>query len=137
VHPVRFGWTKLREIGNSPAVKLTIAIPLVGYLILFNESVLHYLDLSRELFGQPRTAGESGAHVSWRLLVLYFGLCFIAVGAALYAWHCPDEIKSYRLPSDYLSALSTIGAIGMDRVEVELENAGSVARQQLHDWRLI
>jgi hypothetical protein len=135
VRPVRFGWTKLREIGNSPAVKLTIAIPLVGYLIIFNESLLHYLDLSRELFGQPHTSGASAAHVSWRLLALYFGLCFIAVGAALYGWYCPDEIKSYRLPSDYINVLSNIGSIGITRIEAELEDGGAVARQQLHDWR--
>jgi hypothetical protein len=108
VPPIRVGWARLREIGNSPAVKLTIVIPFVGYLIIFNESLLHYLDLSRELFGHHgNLPGSEQAHVSWRLLLLYFGLCFIAAGAALYGWYCPDEIKSYRLPSDYVAAVLT------------------------------
>jgi hypothetical protein len=44
-------WTVLRDIGNSAPAKLTILIPLVGYLIIFNEHVLKYLELSHQLFG--------------------------------------------------------------------------------------
>jgi hypothetical protein len=137
VPPVRVGWVRLREIGNSQIVKLTIAIPLVGYIIIFNESLLHYLDLSRELFGHhTNLVASDEAHVSWRLLLMYFGLCFIAVGAALYSWYCPDEIKSYRLPSDYIAAvLNNLGSIGIDRIEAALESGTPLARQGLKDWR--
>jgi len=88
-----------------PAVKLTIAIPLVGYSIIFNESLLHYLDLSRELFGQPHTSGASAAHVSWRLLVLYFGLCFIAAGAALTAGTVQTKSSPTDCRGDYINVL--------------------------------
>jgi hypothetical protein len=137
--PVRMGWAKLREIGNSPVVKLTIAIPLVGYLIIFNEDLLHYLDLSRELFGHHvKTAGSEEAHVSWRLLLLYFGLSFIAVAAGLYAWFCPNEIKSYRLAGDYVAAmLNNLGTIGMSRIEATLESGTELAKRGLLDWREI
>jgi hypothetical protein len=131
------GWTRLREIGNSPVVRLTIAIPLVGYFIIFNESLLHYLDLSRELFGRHSdVAGASGAQVSLRLLLLYFGLCFVAAGAALYGWYCPGEIKSYRLASDYVaSVLVNLGGIGFGRIEAALENGSDLAQRGLRDWR--
>ena len=130
-------WTSLREIGNSPVVRLTIAIPLVGYLIIFNESLLQYLDLSRELFGRHSdVAGTNGAHVSWRLLLLYFGLCFVAAGAALYSWRCPDEIKSYRLASDYVaSVLDNLGSIGFARINAALENGSDIAQRRLQAWR--
>jgi len=137
VPAARFGWAKLREAGNSTIVKLTIVIPLVGYLIIFNEDLLHYLDLSRELFGHHDPAGsQEVAQVSWRLLFLYFGLCFVAVGAGLYSWFCPDEIKSYRLASDYVAAvLNNVGAIGMGRIEAALESGSELAARGLSDWR--
>jgi hypothetical protein len=137
VPATRFGWAKLREAGNSPIVKLTIAIPLVGYLIIFNEDLLHYLDLSRELFGHHDPAGsQEVAQVSWRLLFLYFGLCLVAVGAGLYGWFCPDEIKSYRLASDYVAAvLNNVGTIGMGRIEAALESGNELATRGLSDWR--
>jgi hypothetical protein len=136
VPPVRVGWTRLREIGNSPVVRLTIAIPLVGYVIIFNESLLHYLDLSRELFGGHSDVAGAVARVSWRLLLLYFGLCFVAAGAALYGWYCPGEIKSYRLASDYVaSVLANLGGIGIGRIEAALENGSDLAKRGLQDWR--
>lgn len=44
-------WTTLREVGNLSAVKATVLIPLIGYLILFNQNVVEYLRLSPELTG--------------------------------------------------------------------------------------
>lgn len=38
-------WSKLRGIGNSPAARATIIMPILGYLIL-NETVLHYADIA-------------------------------------------------------------------------------------------
>lgn len=98
----------LRAIENSSAVKLTIIIPLVGYLIIFNENVLHYIELSRELLGGhviPLSDAATGAvaHVSWRLLCLYFGLCLIAGAAALHQLFCPEKVKKYGSPVEYIS----------------------------------
>jgi hypothetical protein len=136
---VRVPWSALREIGNAPAVRLTIAIPLVGYLILFNENLLHYVELSRELFGQTQRAiGQTAdrAHVSWRLLALYFGLCSIAAGATLHAIFCPGEIKSYRLPSDYIAiVLPNLSSIAAERIEEALIRGDALAKSQIEDWR--
>ena len=49
-------WRLLRSIGNSRAAKLTILIPLIGYLILLNDTVIKHLELSEEVFGAPSGA---------------------------------------------------------------------------------
>jgi hypothetical protein len=36
-------WSRLRSLGNSQAVKLTIFIPIIGYLVVFNEYLIKYL----------------------------------------------------------------------------------------------
>jgi hypothetical protein len=98
-------WTSLRALGNSPAIKLTIFIPIIGYLILLNEHVLHYLELSQRIFGNETQEGHtSAAPVSWRLLFLYFGLCLIAAASALHQLFCPTIIKRYASVSDFVSS---------------------------------
>ena len=86
-------WSRLRDAGNSSLVQLTILIPLIGYMIIFNEQIAKYLELVREVSGsQPRALGLS---VSPRLLLIYFGLCLISFGAIVYRRYCPSEIKRY------------------------------------------
>src|SRR5262249_34228138 len=48
--------------------------------------------------------GSAGTHegVSTRLLLVYFGLCFIAVGNALYGFFCPQEVKAYPSANAYI-----------------------------------
>jgi hypothetical protein len=70
----------LRPIGNSVLVRLTVIIPLVGYLIIFNEKLVGYVDLIHEL-GRP--SDKLGLSVSPRLFQIYFGLCFVAVASAI------------------------------------------------------
>src|SRR5437667_10548734 len=94
-------WTSLRAMGNSAAARMTIIIPFVGYLILFNENALLYFELSRRIFGEQPTATVGAAHVSLRLLSIYFGLCLVAVASATYGLRCPIEIKQFATPADY------------------------------------
>jgi hypothetical protein len=82
-------WNRLRGIGNSQPVKLTVLIPAVGYLIMFNELIIRY-GFSQGLF--PTTNGDPDA-ISWRLLCLYFGLCLVAIGSLIYAARCPVAVK--------------------------------------------
>jgi hypothetical protein len=89
-------WTDLRGISNSSAAKSTIFIPLLGYWIVFNESVARWLTLIHPL-------ADSGPHVSYRLLWTYIGLTFIALGTFLYAIFCPPEVKKYRDYQDYIN----------------------------------
>jgi hypothetical protein len=83
-------WTLLRRVGNSVPVRLTVLIPLVGYLIIFNSYVIHYLELAKELVGNPPPSGAST-----RLLLIYFGLCALAAGSVIYAYMCPEQVQRY------------------------------------------
>jgi hypothetical protein len=96
-------WTGLRSVGNSPLARLTIIIPLVGYLIIFNEYALQYLHLSHRLFdGQPTSTSEvQSTQISMRLLLIYFGLCAVALASAIYTVACPPEIKRHGSPTEY------------------------------------
>jgi hypothetical protein len=84
-------WSQLRAISNSGPAKLTILIALLGYFVIFNAKLVHDLDLIREIAGS--TARPSS--VQPRLLLIYFGLCAFAVGAALYSIFCPSQVKNY------------------------------------------
>ena len=90
-------WTNLRSVGNSAPAKLTVIIPLVGYLIIFNEKLASYLELSHELFGVERLP-----QLPVRLLLKYLGLCLIAGGSIIFSIYCLLEIKKYRSTTEYI-----------------------------------
>jgi hypothetical protein len=94
---VFLSWSLLRSIGNSRAAKLTVLIPLVGYLILLNNDIVAHLTLSKDVFGD--TAGETLT----RLLAIYVGLVFIAIASVLFATRCPREVKRYGSPEEYVA----------------------------------
>ena len=43
-------WDKLRSVSNSTAAKATILVPVIGYLIIFNEKIVEF-----ELHPVPKT----------------------------------------------------------------------------------
>src|SRR5215210_278815 len=92
-------WSTLRTLGNSWVVKVTVLIPLIGYFIVFNEKILHYVKLANEFtrFEPPEVT------LPPRLLQVYFALCFISVGAAIYNLMCPATIKRYDTPTTYVA----------------------------------
>jgi len=71
-------WDRLRIIGNSRLIKLTTIMPLVGYLIVFNQHVVTALHLDNSIFSNV----TSECLIS-RLKLLYFGLFFTGMGSAL------------------------------------------------------
>ncbi|WP_137930460.1 hypothetical protein [Mesorhizobium comanense] len=91
-------WSVLRRLGNSPVAKATIAVPLVGYLLLFNAEIAKFLRLHSD-FCQPAECVPS-----LRLFLLYLGSCSIAVGAALYSLRCPALIKKYDSAAAFFDA---------------------------------
>jgi hypothetical protein len=86
-------WRLLRSIGNSRAAKLTVLIPLIGYLILLNDTVVAHLGLF----------GEAADATLMRLLAIYCGLVFVAVASVIFAICCPREVKRYASPEEYVA----------------------------------
>jgi len=111
-------WTRLRSLSNSTAVKLTVFIPLIGYIVLFNSYVVDYLALSRHLF----SSGDTISNISWRLIFIYFGLIFLAIGSAIYQFFCPVEIKQFATSADYIAATwPHMGDLMRGRLESDLK----------------
>jgi hypothetical protein len=91
-------WTDLRGISNSNAAKSTILIPLIGYWIVFNQSMVQWLQLAHQLVGN-----DQSDHISPRLLWLYMALCAIGAGTFIYGLRCPAEVKKYGDYKDYVN----------------------------------
>jgi hypothetical protein len=120
LHADTWRWSNLRAMGNSPAVKMTIFIPLVGYMVIFNEKILSYIQLSEHIFGKEVLNGAS-ANDSLRLILIYFGLSFLAAGSIIYQFFCPDEVKRFATSIDYVAAArSNIGEFSLKQIENRL-----------------
>ena len=90
-------WSQLRAIGNSTLARSAIAVPVVGYFLLFNADIVRWLTLHTDF------CAASGCNVSWRLYCLYFGGCAFAVGAIIYGLGCPREVRKYEDAEDFMS----------------------------------
>lgn len=101
-------WTDLRRLGNSKIVKSTVLIPLIGYLILFNEDIVAAAQMSDDLVGRSILLNvlfdvvTPAMEVSYRLYFIYFGLTSIAVGSILFQLFCPHLIKLYETHAVYV-----------------------------------
>jgi hypothetical protein len=102
-------WDQLRSIGNSRLVKLTILVPLLGYMILFNEQLVRFLELASPYFRDflfrsgDQPADTSTWSLAYRLYCFYFGFTALAVGALIYEFRCPRLVKLYGSAAEYFS----------------------------------
>lgn len=125
-------WTRLRPVGNSLPAKLTILIPLIGYLIIFNAKVAKYLHLVRELSGYP---ADNQLPVSPRLLLVYFGLCALALGQTMFSLGCPAKVKHYGDPAAFAGGDGpSTKDFAFERIETELKNSAyRMELKTIHD----
>jgi hypothetical protein len=118
-----FSWSALTTIGQSPFVRLTIVMPFVGYILLFNTHLQDYLSISRDhasdLF-PGNNSGEIAEQITInRLNFLYFGLVFVGLASSLYALFSPREIKNHPLPADYINYTSPVATDNLTRTAFE------------------
>jgi predicted membrane channel-forming protein YqfA (hemolysin III family) len=119
-------WVRLRFVSNSTAAKATILVPVIGYLIIFNEKVIDFLNLARAV------DAHSGAEVSYRLILIYLGLCSISVGVVVYGWFCPNEVKHYGSASAYVQGDGpSLRGFVIDDIGRLLENSAQRPRLQV------
>ncbi|MEO1593928.1 MAG: hypothetical protein AAFS02_01635 [Pseudomonadota bacterium] len=77
-------WETLRVAGTTPFARAAVAVPVLGYFILFGESANTYFRLTLD------------AELSlWRVYWLYFGFTVVALAQVLFNWYCPPEIKQH------------------------------------------
>jgi hypothetical protein len=89
-------WNNLRDMGNSYVAKASIAVPILGYLILFQSDLIEFLKMHVSVC--------KDCSVPWRLHTFYFASCFVAMGSVMYAWRCPPLIKKYAGATDFFEA---------------------------------
>lgn len=105
-------WSTLRVIGNSTPVRLTVVMPFIGYLILFNSHVVDALNLALDYFPQCQSMNCSKSFILSRLYFLYFGLCFLGVGASLYQLRCNPYIKRFDTAESFTASISPVVTSG-------------------------
>lgn len=111
-------WSAVNTLSNSFAARATILIPLIGYLILFNEKMSDYLNLIGVLNGSDNHHG-----ISLRLLSLYMGLCFVAAAVMIYSLRCPREIKGFNTAPEFISQVQdTISGPSLRVIEVAVSS---------------
>lgn len=90
-------WNNLKSLGNSKAIKMTMFIPVLGYLILFNE---HIISLISSAFEITKLSGENSISRN-NYYFLYFGLTIVGTATFLFQLFCPSFIKEYQSIRDY------------------------------------
>ena len=102
-------WRALDSVGNSRLATLTILVPIIGYMILFNEQIVEYFYLSRKyVWGEDQIINQQTA--SYRIFFIYFGLSFVGLGSLLFQIVCPRTIKGNRDLVQYVEKESKMGS---------------------------
>ena len=102
-------WRALDTIGNSGLAKSTILVPIIGYLILFNEQIVEYLYLSENFVWSNLGENRVQNH-NLRLFFMYFGLSFIGIGSLLFQIFCPRPIKGNKGMGHYVENEKNMGS---------------------------
>lgn len=112
-HPLAsIPWKSIRRVGQSRLLGLTVIVPFLGSIILFNQNVLEALALSPQIvqrwFHLPSNEQDqlnSAVHslTLSRLYYVYFGLSFLGAASAFFALFCPIVIKDHSSITAYQS----------------------------------
>jgi hypothetical protein len=96
-------WNGLSLIGNSKVISLTIFVPFIGYLILFNNELVSYFVLSSELVGTVNSSGSIGYETISRLYFLYYGLISLGISSIGFSFFCPVNVKDHKTEFGYIN----------------------------------
>ena len=88
-------WDKIRIIGHSKLVQLTMLVPIIGYMIIFNSELTQFFELSVELLPNNNES-ELESNISEdnksRLFYFYYGFSFIGLASLFYKLFCPTQV---------------------------------------------
>lgn len=88
-------WHLVKIIGGSYFAKLSVFMPFIGYLIIFNAQIAQWLDLTPQLNAMPISP-------MYRLYSLYFGMLLSGIASFLFLYACPNCIKHYSGLADFV-----------------------------------
>lgn len=100
-------WQTLRSVGSSKIVSLTIAVPFIGYLIIFNDYFIDHAQIARQLVTFQGSDNAANHDVQREislsnLYFLYFGLVLLGIASIGFALFCPSEIKISSSINDFI-----------------------------------
>jgi hypothetical protein len=95
-------------------LSLTIVVPFLGSLLLFNQHIVEILTLSPDLISRWMNISIANSEdvarqvTLTRLYYVYFGLTFLGFGSAFFALFCPLIVKSYASAIECVQAESAL-----------------------------
>ena len=106
-------------------------MPLVGYLVLLNDTVIKNLELSERIFGATAAAGSLN-----KLLMIYCGLFCVALASTIFAWCCPLEVKKYASSEEYIAGEEPfLSERARGILECRLKTGDDLARRYFEAYR--
>lgn len=88
-------WSVLARIGRSSVMRLTVFAPFVGYYIIFNENIWHYLQLNASVLGFEAVGGEQfQEYITRNSYYTYFGLFSLGVASLIFGFFCPRAVQN-------------------------------------------
>lgn len=91
-----FSWSSLGSIGRSPASKLSIIIPFLGYIVLLQDSVISFL---------APLGMASEVKLGIGFYFLYFGLFIFGLGSFIFHVASPEPARRFRSADEYVERL--------------------------------
>lgn len=105
-------WSELGEIGRYPAVRLTILVPVLGYLLLLNYNFLQFMQLVSARTWAPNIG--LGVAPPVKLIFTYLGLCSLGLASGIFVLMCPKGPKDYASETEFVTATGDIRDTGVD-----------------------
>ena len=84
-------WSNLARLAGGRTAKLTIAAPFAAFIILHNEPLQPFLEMSENWHPNPVLESLALAHFD----IFYLGLVVIGIAVALFSLFSPLEIRSH------------------------------------------
>lgn len=114
-----FSWDQLKKIGQSRLLSLTMIVPFLGYLILFNQVLNEWLINSYRFLSldiiQLEVAGGRNKVIASQLYFIYYGLSLLGVASMFFYLFCPVSMKEYS--SEYQFVHQELGIMTVFRAK--------------------
>lgn len=94
-----YSWSDYVVLFDGWVARCAVTVPIVGYLILFNDSISEHLSFNKLAHENLISFGLSSAT---RLKLIYFGLILLGAANLLYRWRSPFVFKIGRNEADYV-----------------------------------
>jgi hypothetical protein len=108
-------WSNSISYINSRLAQMSVFVPVIGYLILFNDSVVDLLNFSQIIGSEADDQSVQKGQTIKRLRYVYFGLIFLGGSNLIYLWRRPNPFRVESNIHDYVSKIFNFGTFEIFR----------------------